>query len=122
MIKYRGYKIEPDTLWGWIFEHNDYDGAIDSNDGRCGACETLRDCLNRIDDYIADDIFCDACDSTGIDSNSKYGDTCLHCHDARERQGSNTEYPETCIVCQTTMIENYPNSGKEYMHCPKCER
>jgi hypothetical protein len=50
--------------------------------------------MNWIDDFIADDIFCETCDSTGINENTEFRDTCLHCHDARECQGDNVNFPD----------------------------
>jgi hypothetical protein len=39
---------------GWIYAHEDYDGAPDGNDHRCGACESIEACKAEIDDYEAD--------------------------------------------------------------------
>jgi hypothetical protein len=122
-MQYRGYTIETDSLWGYTFAHRDYDGAEDSQDGRCGAYETLRECLNWIDDYIADYVFCEACGSSGKVSteDAKYCDDCPHCHDAREIIGLDIYYPETCVECSGKMTELFPGSGKEQMRCLKCE-
>lgn len=38
----------------WAFVHDDYDGADDSNDGRCGNGQSEQDCKNQIDEWEAE--------------------------------------------------------------------
>lgn len=47
---YRGYVIEP--AWGGRFDfvHQDYDGAPDSKDRRCGLGTSVQDCKAQIDE------------------------------------------------------------------------
>ena len=58
---YRGYQIYfdpkpvPITLAGcWTFVHDDYDGAPDANDHRCGDGVDVPDCKRLIDEMIED--------------------------------------------------------------------
>jgi len=59
-IEYRGYKITywakpiPDRKYDYDFVHDDYDGAEDSNDNRCGSGESITDCARKIDEYWED--------------------------------------------------------------------
>jgi hypothetical protein len=60
-VEYRGYKIYwdpkpvPQSMIGyWSFVSDDYDGAEDSNDGRCGDAESVEDAKRQIDEQIAD--------------------------------------------------------------------
>jgi hypothetical protein len=39
---------------GWLYVHDDFDGADDANDGRCGACASVDACKAEIDDREAD--------------------------------------------------------------------
>lgn len=56
MIKYKGYilvqnpKPIPIRSMDWDFYHEDYDGAIDSCDYRCGTGSNLDDCKQLIDE------------------------------------------------------------------------
>jgi len=45
------------------YVHTDYDGPEDS---RIGHGATMQDCVNAIDDWYDDQLFCEQCDSTGI--------------------------------------------------------
>jgi hypothetical protein len=38
----------------WCYVHDDYDGAPDSNDKRCGYGHSIRDCQNEIDAWWDD--------------------------------------------------------------------
>jgi hypothetical protein len=58
-VQYRGYVIRwdpkpipPDMAGDWSFEHEAYDGAPDSEDGRCGCAITLEDAKMQIDEQI----------------------------------------------------------------------
>lgn len=110
---YRGYKIEPDSLLGHVFESESYDGP---EDGRCGH-GTLKDCLNQIDDYIADKLYCKTCESTGkcVDAEG-FKFECEDCAKVRSTlKGIN--YPETCPNCNKAFVELWPGSGLEIMRC-----
>jgi hypothetical protein len=60
-IVYREFHISNDG-WGWAYSHDDYDGAPDANDNRCGHAKTLPAAKAEIDDWwgehqsAADDI------------------------------------------------------------------
>jgi len=57
-MKYRGYTLSldpkpiPDRSHDWDFSHEDFDGAPDSGDNRCGTAETLADACEQIDDIL----------------------------------------------------------------------
>ena len=58
-IKYRGYSIYCDRdctplKLDWNFVHDDYDGAPDANDFRCGREKTIEDCIITINEIEAD--------------------------------------------------------------------
>lgn len=53
--RYRGFSISlssysPAAEFDWEFLHDDYDGAPDGNDRRCGRGPNVRDCMMQIDD------------------------------------------------------------------------
>lgn len=58
-LTYRGYAIEYDPPpipvrgldWVWCIADG-YDGAVDSNDPRCGRAASIEDCLSAIDELI----------------------------------------------------------------------
>jgi hypothetical protein len=58
MVKYRGYTIShwakpiPATSFDYDFSHEDYDGAPDSGDRRCGSGASVEDCKEQIDEII----------------------------------------------------------------------
>jgi hypothetical protein len=47
---YYDAKPIPTTACDWNFVHEDYDGAPDANDNRCGTGKDVADCLNQIRD------------------------------------------------------------------------
>ena len=51
-ILYRGYVIYPgQTVFAaYEFHHEDYDGAPDSGDNRCGHATSIADAKSQIDD------------------------------------------------------------------------
>lgn len=55
-ITHRGYGISydpppiPDRRYDWAFAHDDYDGAPDSGDMRCGVGPSIEDCKRQIDE------------------------------------------------------------------------
>lgn len=60
-VEYRGYKIyrdpkpiPPHIAGDWSFVHEDYDGAPDGNDNRCGCAQSIADAKAQIDEQIAD--------------------------------------------------------------------
>lgn len=59
-IRYRGYTITYDPppigtrAFDWSFEHDDFDGAPDAGDRRCGHAASVAACRAEIDD-IEDD-------------------------------------------------------------------
>ena len=61
--EYRGYTITywakpvPTRAWDYDFSHEDYDGAPDSGDHRCGNGASVEDCKEQIDDLIEDEEF-----------------------------------------------------------------
>lgn len=57
VIAYRGYTIRPndcniDARCDWVFAHDDYDGAEDSGDHRCGWGASIAECRREIDMQI----------------------------------------------------------------------
>lgn len=58
--KYRIYlDPQPPAAPGWeafnyAFVHDDFDGAPDSGDNRCGNGRTLQECLDQIDELEAE--------------------------------------------------------------------
>lgn len=50
MISYRGYTIHFDTLAGWLWVHDDFDGAPDAHDNRHGMGKSIEDCKEWIDE------------------------------------------------------------------------
>lgn len=48
-LRAKGCKIERSSMhsWGWEYVHDDYDGAPDSGDSRCG-WGTLLDCIGEM--------------------------------------------------------------------------
>lgn len=56
--QYRGYHITywmkpiPDRSCDWDWTHDDFDGADDANDNRCGHSRTLDDAMADIDAQI----------------------------------------------------------------------
>lgn len=61
--QYRGYNITywakpvPTRAWDYDFAHEDYDGAPDSGDHRCGNGASVEDCKEQIDEIIEDEEF-----------------------------------------------------------------
>lgn len=59
-MKYRGFTIEynpppiPARCCDWQFWHDDYDGAGDANDNRCGSAGSLDDAKLEIDMILED--------------------------------------------------------------------
>lgn len=59
-VWYRGYVIEhdpkpiPSRAHDWDWQHDDYDGAPDSRDRRCGSSSSLGEALRAVDEMIAD--------------------------------------------------------------------
>lgn len=59
-VLYKGYKISynpkpiPTDQMDWDFVHDDFDGAPDSNDRRCGSAASVEACKGEIDDLIED--------------------------------------------------------------------
>jgi hypothetical protein len=60
-VEYRGYRIYRDPkpvpthiAGDWSFVHEDYDGAPDGNDNRCGFAQSIADAKFNIDEQIAD--------------------------------------------------------------------
>ncbi len=55
-IQYNGYKIAYETKpiptidHDWNFSHEDYDGAPDSGDTRCGTASGLKDAIQQINE------------------------------------------------------------------------
>lgn len=53
-IKFAGWTIQfdpppiPIRSQDWQYFHEDYDGAPDSGDTRCGACASMEECLSEI--------------------------------------------------------------------------
>jgi hypothetical protein len=40
----------PDRRFDWGYVHEDYDGAPDSGDTRCGACPSVKACIDEINE------------------------------------------------------------------------
>lgn len=59
-ITYRGYGISydpppiPIRIHDWTFAHDDFDGAPDSGDMRCGTAASIEDCKQQIDELEGD--------------------------------------------------------------------
>ena len=59
--QYRGYRIDfwrkpiPTDVFDYDFCHEDYDGAPDSGDHRCGNGRSITDCKSQIDEQIAEE-------------------------------------------------------------------
>lgn len=59
-VPYRGYQIDfdakpiPDRSHDWGWAHEDYDGAEDANDHRCGYSRSLAAAKADIDEQIAE--------------------------------------------------------------------
>jgi hypothetical protein len=57
-MKYRGYTIShepkpiPDRSADFDFSHEDFDGAPDSGDNRCGTAGSIEDACEQIDDIL----------------------------------------------------------------------
>lgn len=51
--KWRIY-LDPSPFGSYAFVHDDYDGAPDAHDNRCGHGRTLQDCITQIDEIEAD--------------------------------------------------------------------
>ncbi len=57
-MKYRGYTIShdpkpiPDRSADFDFSHEDFDGAPDSGDNRCGTAGSLKDACSQIDGML----------------------------------------------------------------------
>lgn len=58
---YRGYHISydpkpiPDFRFDWSYQSDDFDGAPDAGDNRCGHAESLEACKREIDARIEED-------------------------------------------------------------------
>lgn len=50
-MTYRNFEIDPHWFEGFVYTHEDYDGAPDANDSRCGSGKTVEECKQRIDEY-----------------------------------------------------------------------
>jgi hypothetical protein len=50
-MTYRQFEIYPGGWYGWAYVHEDYDGAPDANDHRCGDEKTIQACKEAIDTY-----------------------------------------------------------------------
>jgi hypothetical protein len=62
---YRGYNITywrkpiPTAAWDYDFAHEDYDGAPDSGDHRCGNAASVEEAREMIDEQIEDEVYAD---------------------------------------------------------------
>lgn len=54
-IWHRNYRIYVGDYTPYEFVHDDYDGAPDANDTRCGHATSIEDAKAQIDDMEADD-------------------------------------------------------------------
>ena len=118
-MKYRGYNVESNSTVGWTYAHESYDGP----DGKfhCGIGWTVKGCIDSIDDIIADQLFCEKCDNSGVYHCSEgFKEQCEDCSDIRESLGDSVNFPENCILCDSPMRELYPGSGKENLRCRCC--
>ena len=56
IVRYKDYIISydpkpiPPRCFDWDFGHDDYDGAPDGNDYRCGNGDSIEHCKQQIDD------------------------------------------------------------------------
>jgi len=61
-VEYKGYRICDgwSHVYRYSFVHEDYDGAPDANDHRCGGGTTIEDCKKQIDEieYETDEKEC----------------------------------------------------------------
>lgn len=61
-IKYKNYTISywakpiPDRSHDYDFMHDDFDGADDANDTRCGCGSSIDDCKRQIDEMEEDPV------------------------------------------------------------------
>lgn len=53
-MTYRSFEIYPHWLEGFVFTHEDYDGAPDANDSRTGSAKSIDACKRAIDQYYLD--------------------------------------------------------------------
>lgn len=57
---YRDYQVQyepppvPSRDYDWCFAHDDFDGAPDSGDARCGYAKSADDCFTAIDEIYND--------------------------------------------------------------------
>lgn len=115
-MEYRGYNIESDSTVGWTYAHKSYDGPDGKFD--CGVGWTIKGCMNGIDDIIADQLFCEKCDNSGVYHCSEgFKECCEDCSQVRESLGDSVNYPEICYNCGSQNKETFPGSGKEDMRC-----
>ena len=49
-IWYRGFRIYLSDYEGFCYCHDDYDGAPDAGDNRCGHGQTVAECIDEIDE------------------------------------------------------------------------
>ena len=60
MSRYRGFSFDywrkpiPTSAFDYDFVHEDYDGAPDSGDNRCGSGHSIKDCKQQIDEILLD--------------------------------------------------------------------
>lgn len=50
-MTYREFEIDPHWYEGFVYAHEDYDGAPDANDPRCGSAKTIGEAKKAIDEY-----------------------------------------------------------------------
>jgi hypothetical protein len=53
-MNYRNFDIDPHWYEGFVYAHQDYDGAPDANDSRVGREKTIEACKLAIDEYYAE--------------------------------------------------------------------
>lgn len=50
-MTYRNFEIDPHWFEGFVYTHEDYDGAPDANDSRCGSAKSIDEAKKAIDEY-----------------------------------------------------------------------
>ena len=69
----------PDRRWDWDFVHDDFDGADDSTDNRCGAAESVEACKAEIREIEEDwGNTCHSCPAITDDDGYSVDETCCH--------------------------------------------
>ena len=54
-LSYRNHEIRSGAWpYGWEWAHEDYDGAPDAGDSRCGVAKSMRECIDQIDESLAE--------------------------------------------------------------------